>query len=81
MIRWETICIALLLGAPVCTSAAETTYQIKANHPRLLVEDVGTMAKRCTGALADDYRVVKERADEAVKRGGIEFISNPWSIP
>jgi len=39
------------------------------------------MAQRCTGPLADDYRVVKERADAAVKRGDIEFISNPWSIP
>lgn len=39
------------------------------------------MAKRCKGPLLDDYRLIKERADAAVRRGGIEFISNPWSIP
>ena len=39
------------------------------------------MARRCTGPLAEDYRVVKQRADAAVRRGGIEFISNAWSIP
>lgn len=40
-----------------------------------------TLAQRCAGPLADDYRVVKERADAAVRRGGIEFINNQWSIP
>lgn len=39
------------------------------------------MAQRCSGALAEDYAVVKQRADAAVRRGGIEFITNPWSIP
>jgi len=39
------------------------------------------MARRCVGPLAEDYRVVKGRADAAVRRGGIEFISNQWSIP
>jgi len=39
------------------------------------------MARRCAGPLAGDYRVVKDRADAAVRRGGIEFITNPWSIP
>ena len=56
-------------------------YQIKPNHPRLIIDDVDKMAQRCDGPLAEDYQVVKERADAAVKRGGIEFISNPWSIP
>ena len=39
------------------------------------------MAERCRGPLAEDYRVVKARADAAVKRGNLEFISNPWAIP
>lgn len=73
--------VILLLSGPLFAAAAEGTYEIKASHPRLIVEDVPAMAQRCTGPLADDYRVVKQRADEAVKRGGIEFISNPWSIP
>ena len=39
------------------------------------------MARRCDGPLAEDYAIVKQRADEAVKRGGIEYITNAWSIP
>lgn len=54
---------------------------VKEMHPRLLVEDVRTIAQRCLGPLADDYRIVKERADASVRRQGIEFINNPWSIP
>jgi hypothetical protein len=54
---------------------------VKPNHPRLIVEGVPTMAQRCLGPLAEDYRVVKERADAAARRGDAEFISNPWSIP
>jgi hypothetical protein len=60
---------------------AQDSYRVKENHPRLIIEDVKAMAARSNGPLADDYRIVKERADAAVKRGGIEFISNPWSIP
>src|ERR1041385_903149 len=51
---------------------------VKPNHPRLIVEGVPTMAQRCLGPLAEDYRVVKERADAAARRGDAEFISNPW---
>lgn len=81
----STAFLAALLAQVVLLSAVAQaeppTYQVKANHPRLLVEDVATMAQRCTGPLAQDYQVVKERADAAVKRGGIEFIANRWSIP
>jgi len=79
------ILAALLMGlgllSPVFAVADAPTYQVKASHPRLLVEDVAAMARRCSGPLAEDYRIVKERADAAVKRGGVEFISNRWSIP
>jgi hypothetical protein len=62
--------------------AAETgSYQVRSEHPRLIIENVSELAHRCGGSLALDYQVVKDRADAAVKRGGIEFISNPWSIP
>src|SRR6266536_611385 len=37
--------------------------------PRLIVESVPTMAQSCRGPLAEDYRVVKARADAAVRRG------------
>jgi hypothetical protein len=69
-----------LLGSALLT-AAGSSYQLKPDHPRLLIEEPATLPQRCTGPLAEDYRLVKERADDAVKRGGIEFISNPWSIP
>jgi hypothetical protein len=63
------------------TELDQPAFHVKTIHPRLLIEDVREMARRCEGPLADDYRVVKQRADAAVRRGGIEFISNGWSIP
>ena len=47
----------------------------------MLIDNVREMARRCAEPLAADYQVIKERADAAVRRGGIEFISNPWSMP
>jgi len=60
---------------------AASAYHLKASHPRLLIEDVRAMAARCEEGLRDDYQIVKQRADAAVQRGDVEFISNPWSIP
>ncbi len=57
------------------------SYEVKAAHPRLLIEDAEELAGRCDGALADDYLVVRQRADAAVQRGGIQYITNPWAIP
>src|SRR5260221_679489 len=45
-----------------------------------LIDEVKALARRCEGPLADDYKVVKERADRAL-RGGVEFIGNKWAIP
>src|SRR5690349_9295915 len=73
--------ILFSVGLVGSVSSPAGDYQVKSGHPRLLSEDVAAMTQRCAGPLADDYRVVKERADAAVKRGGIEFISNPWAIP
>src|SRR5262245_42757984 len=79
--------MARLLTAFLClclfvfqTRAADT-YHVKPAHPRLFIEDVKAVAARSAGPLADDYRVVKQRADEAVRRGDIEYITNPWAIP
>ena len=76
-------CVALigLFGVLACSGLAQTGYQVKPNHPRLLITDVPEVARRCEGPLADDYQVVKDRADAAVRRGHLEFISNKWSIP
>jgi hypothetical protein len=61
--------------------AAADAYRIKPEHPRLLIDDAAAMAKACDGALAEDYAVVKARADAAVRRGAVEFIGNRWAIP
>jgi hypothetical protein len=70
-----------LFGALARSGLAQTGYQVKPNHPRLLIPDVPEVARRCEGPLADDFRVVKDRADAAARRGHLEFISNKWSIP
>ncbi len=67
------------LGAAL--ARGQTNYQVKVAHPRLLIEDGQRIAARVGGPMAEDYAIVKQRADEAVRRGGIEFISNQWSIP
>jgi len=71
--------VASLIWPVVCSG--QGAYQIKTSHPRLFVEDVQEMARRCDGPLAQDYAVVKQRADEAVRRGSIPALANAWSIP
>ena len=62
-------------------SFVRAEYHIKATHPRLFIEDVKELAERCDGPLAGDYQVLKQRADNAVRAGRIQFLSNQWSIP
>jgi len=76
--RIYTILLIVLLNT---ISFATDNYQVKPIHPRLFIEDVHELVARCDGPLADDYQVVKQRADNAVKAGGVQYISNPWSIP
>ena len=73
--------IMLIVAVPFSASFGQAAYQVKAAHPRLFIEDVQELARRCDGPLADDYEIVKQRADAAVQRGGIQYISNAWSIP
>lgn len=68
-----------LILLSVC--AGQVPYQVKTAHPRLLIEDVAEVARRCDGPLAADYAIIKQRADAAVRRGGIQYITNNWSIP
>jgi hypothetical protein len=82
--NWRLCVVALamlVIISPSRFSLGRDAYQVKQAHPRLFIESVREMARRCEGPLADDYQIVKQRADEAVQRGGIQFISNPWSIP
>ncbi len=75
------LAVALAVVAAAWQAAGQGEYRVKSDHPRLLLDNVREVARRCDGPLAEDYRVVKERAEAAARRGGIEFISNPWSIP
>src|SRR5262249_2857138 len=60
---------------------AQSPYSVRVAHPRLLIENIRDVATRAAGPLADDYRVIKQRADAAVQRGGIANISNRWAVP
>lgn len=60
---------------------AQDAYLIKPAHPRLIVDDIKEVAKRCAGPLAEDYKILKQRADAAVKRGSVEYITNGWAVP
>lgn len=71
----------LTLSLAAAGATAQEGYTVKSDHPRLLVEDVSAIARNCTGPLAEDYRIVKDRADAAVQRGSLQYLSNPWSIP
>jgi hypothetical protein len=72
----------LIVAVPISISFGEAVYQVKAAHPRLFIEDVQELAQPRSGSgLAEDYEIVKQRADAAVQRGGIQYITNAWSIP
>ncbi len=80
---WVRVFLVIPVVAVCCfgRTQGQDTFRVKATHPRLLIEDVSEISRRCRGPLAADYQIVKARADAAVTRGGIEFISNQWSIP
>ena len=66
--------LAATLWLALSAVAAAADYEVKAGHPRLLIEDVAVVARNAAGPLADDYRVVKERADAAVPIEGFECV-------
>jgi hypothetical protein len=57
------------------TSFGETAYQVKTTRPSLFIKDVQELARRCDGLLSEDYRIVKQLADDSVQRGGIQYIT------
>jgi hypothetical protein len=83
MIRQERIsALVMVIGvALTSTCLGQNTYHVRPSHPRLLIEDVQEVARRCNGPLAADYAIVKQRADAAVQRGSIQYITNAWAIP
>jgi hypothetical protein len=79
-IQWGLFLVTLIVFG-TGRAPGETSYRLKENHPRLLIESIAAVAQRCAGPLATDYQIVKERADATLARGGIELISNRWAIP
>ncbi|MGO8701691.1 MAG: hypothetical protein ACLQVY_28745 [Limisphaerales bacterium] len=76
LLRAGVICSFVLLTQGAFAQAA---YEVKPAHPRLLVDDLPVVAARCQGPLREDYLLVKDRADAAVRQGKIDSIENPWS--
>ncbi len=81
MIPQFRIPVYVIIATVLNVGFGQGIYQVKTAHPRLLIEDVRELARRCDGPLAADYAVVKQRADAAVQRGSIQYITNAWSIP
>ncbi len=71
--------VALIVAVSFGVCFGQGAYQVKTAHPRLFIEDIRELARRCEDALADDYEVVKQRADSAIQTGGTR--SNQWVIP
>ncbi|HXX95195.1 MAG TPA: hypothetical protein VEN81_16345, partial [Planctomycetota bacterium] len=49
-------------------AASQDSYTVRKDHPRLFIEDVKALARRCDGPLAQDYKIVKDRADASVAK-------------
>jgi len=83
MIRQVLVTASMVVAFvfPLSVCRGQGAYHVTASHPRLFIEDVQGLVRRCEGPLAEDYVVVKRQADEAVRRGDIQFITNSWSIP
>jgi len=79
--------VVFIIAAPFGVCLGQAAYQVKTAHPRLFIEDVQELARKCDPTLSgnhgldDDYEVVKQRADSAVQRGNIRSITNKWSMP
>jgi hypothetical protein len=69
--------LVLVLGLSLCQDG----YQVRSSHPRLLIDDPRAVAARAAGALAEDYRIVRERADEAARHGAADLATNGWGNP
>lgn len=65
----------------IVLSVSQDGYQVLASHPRLLIDDARAVAQRAAGPLAEDYRLVRERADLAVRHGATDLATNGWGAP
>lgn len=58
---------------------AQDAYQVRKDHPRLLVDDVKTVVQRTNGPLADEYRTLRATADGV--RDPRMLATNGWGAP
>jgi hypothetical protein len=64
--------VVLALAASLCQEA----YQVRKDHPRLLIDDLKAVVERSAGALSGDYKNVRDRAD-----GARDLSTNGWGAP
>jgi hypothetical protein len=61
--------------------ASQADYAVREKHPRIFARDLPELLRRVEGPLADDYRVVKERADRSLQASARELGGNGWNTP
>jgi hypothetical protein len=64
------------LALALLTSLFQDGYQVRKDHPRLLIDDVKTVVQRTAGPLSEDYKNVRDRAD-----GSRDLSTNGWGAP
>jgi hypothetical protein len=71
-----------MIGAALMLLAlCQEGYTVHNEHPRLLLDDVRKVQERLQGSLAEDYKIVHERADAAARRGPAALATNGWGAP
>ncbi|MBI3857946.1 MAG: hypothetical protein HY293_19885, partial [Planctomycetes bacterium] len=63
----------------LASSLCQEGYSVRKEHPRLLIDEVAAVVKRISGPLADDYKLVRERADGV--RNARDLATNGWGEP
>ncbi|HZE96864.1 MAG TPA: hypothetical protein VE981_07550 [Planctomycetota bacterium] len=69
--------VVLALALACCQDG----YTVRKEHPRIFIDDPKAVASRVDGVLAADYKIVKDRADAAARRGASELGTNGWGSP
>src|SRR5689334_23343905 len=63
----------------VLAAALQDGYQVRKDHPRLLIDDVKAVVQRTAGPLAEDYRTLRATADGV--RDPRMLATNGWGAP
>jgi hypothetical protein len=63
----------------VLVSTCQDAYQVRKDHPRLLIDDVKAVVQRSAGALGDEYKALRATADGV--RDPRMLATNGWGAP